>query len=424
MERIAFFDTKPYDRIYFDKLNRDFELVYFESRLRPESVKLAEGCRAVCAFVNDDIGASTVRSLADIGVEMIAMRCAGYNNVALKEAAGKLRVVRVPAYSPYAVAEHAMGMILMLNRKLHKAYIRTRDFNFSLNGLIGFDLHGKTAGVIGTGKIGRSFIDICRGFGMEVIANDPFPAEGSGIDYVSREELFRRSDIISLHCPLTEDTRYIINEHALSLMKPDTLIVNTSRGKLIDSEALLNALNEKRYTGEQHKTLRYHSDNRCRRARHAVLKLLPGNEKRFGEQYQRKRKYAHRDHRNYAVDCAHHLGMPLLRLLRACRYAVRVSLRAYLRDLRPRRAAHNKAARIQHVTRALRHRFALAGEKALVNVKRPLNEGSVGAYLPSRGKQHDVPRDNVRNREDRFLPIAQQVSLRSRNHGKPVYNAL
>ena len=173
MERIAFFDAKPYDRIYFDKLNRDFELVYFESRLRPESVKLAEGCRAVCAFVNDDIGASTVRSLADIGVEMIAMRCAGYNNVALKEATGKLRVVRVPAYSPYAVAEHAMGMILMLNRKLHKAYIRTRDFNFSLNGLIGFDLHGKTAGVIGTGKIGRSFIDICRGFGMEVIANDP-----------------------------------------------------------------------------------------------------------------------------------------------------------------------------------------------------------------------------------------------------------
>ena len=166
MERIAFFDAKPYDRIYFDKLNRDFELVYFESRLRPESVKLAEGCRAVCAFVNDDIGAATVRSLADIGVEMVAMRCAGYNNVALKEAAGKLRVVRVPAYSPYAVAEHAMGMILMLNRKLHKAYIRTRDFNFSLNGLIGFDLHGKTAGVIGTGKIGRTFIDICRGFGM------------------------------------------------------------------------------------------------------------------------------------------------------------------------------------------------------------------------------------------------------------------
>ena len=258
MERIAFFDAKPYDRIYFDKLNRDFELVYFESRLRPESVKLAEGCRAVCAFVNDDIGAATVRSLADIGVEMIAMRCAGYNNVALKEAAGKLRVVRVPAYSPYAVAEHAMGMILMLNRKLHKAYIRTRDFNFSLNGLIGFDL---------------------RGFGMEVIANDPFPAEGSGIDYVSREELFRRSDIISLHCPLTEDTRYIINEHALSLMKPDTLIVNTSRGKLIDSEALLNALNEKRIGGAaldvyEEETGLFFEDNSDRIVTDETLSLL------------------------------------------------------------------------------------------------------------------------------------------------------
>ena len=279
MERIAFFDAKPYDRIYFDKLNRDFELVYFESRLRPESVKLAEGCRAVCAFVNDDIGASTVRSLADIGVEMIAMRCAGYNNVALKEAAGKLRVVRVPAYSPYAVAEHAMGMILMLNPKLHKAYIPTRDFNFSLNGLIGFDLHGKTAGVIGTGKIGRTFIDICRGFGMEVIANDPFPAEGSGIDYVSREELFRRSDIISLHCPLTEDTRYIINEHALSLMKPDTLIVNTSRGKLIDSEALLNALNEKRIGGAaldvyEEETGLFFEDNSDRIVTDETLSLL------------------------------------------------------------------------------------------------------------------------------------------------------
>jgi len=249
MERIAFFDTKPYDRIYFDKLNRDFELVYFESRLRPESVKLAEGCRAVCAFVNDDIGASTVRSLADIGVEMIAMRCAGYNNVALKEATGKLRVVRVPAYSPYAVAEHAMGMILMLNRKLHKAYIRTRDFNFSLNGLIGFDLHGKTAGVIGTGKIGRSFIDICRGFGMEVIANDPFPAEGSGIDYVSREELFRRSDIISLHCPLTEGTHHMINKDTIAMMRDSAILVNTSRGGLIDTDALIEALRARKFGG-------------------------------------------------------------------------------------------------------------------------------------------------------------------------------
>lgn len=249
MEKIAFFDTKPYDRIWFDRLNREFEIEYFESRLRPESVRLTEGFRAVCAFVNDDIGERTVQGLAANGVELVAMRCAGYNNVALGAARGKLRVVRVPAYSPYAVAEHAMGMILMLNRKLHKAYIRTRDFNFSLNGLMGFDLHGKTAGVVGTGKIGRTFIDICRGFGMNVIANDPFPAENIGISYVSREELFRQSDIISLHCPLTEDTRYIINGQALSLMKPETLIVNTSRGKLIDSEALLAALNEKRIGG-------------------------------------------------------------------------------------------------------------------------------------------------------------------------------
>lgn len=279
MEKIAFFDTKPYDRIWFDRLNREFEIVYFESRLRPESVKLAEGCKAVCAFVNDDLGAKTVRALAENGTELIALRCAGYNNVALSEAADRLRVVRVPAYSPYAVAEHAMGMILMLDRKLHKAYIRTRDFNFSLNGLIGFDLHGKTAGVIGTGKIGRTFIDICRGFGMNVIANDPFPAKGSGIEYVSREELFRQSDIISLHCPLTEDTRYIINEQSLSLMKPDTLIVNTSRGKLIDSEALLAALNEKRIGGAaldvyEEETDLFFEDNSDRLVTDEILSLL------------------------------------------------------------------------------------------------------------------------------------------------------
>lgn len=279
MEKIAFFDTKPYDRIYFDKLNKEFEIDYFESRLRPESARLAEGCTAVCAFVNDDIGEKTVNRLADMGVKVLAMRCAGYNNVSLKAAQGRITVVRVPAYSPYAVAEHAIGMILMLNRKLHKAYIRTRDFNFSLNGLIGFDLHGKTAGVIGTGKIGRAFIDICRGFGMKVIANDPFPAENSGIDYVSREELFRKSDIISLHCPLTSDTKYIINAQALSLMKPETLIVNTSRGKLIDSEALLAALNEKRIGGAaldvyEEETDLFFEDNSDRIVTDEVLSLL------------------------------------------------------------------------------------------------------------------------------------------------------
>lgn len=279
MEKIAFFDSKPYDRAWFDKLNQDFEIQYFESRLRPESVGLAEGCRAVCAFVNDDLGESTINSLAERGVEIIAMRCAGYNNVSLEAAAGKIRVVRVPAYSPYAVAEHAMGMILMLNRKLHKAYIRTRDFNFSLNGLVGFDLHGKTAGVIGTGKIGRTFIDICRGFGMNVIASDPFPVPDYGINYVSSEQLFRESDIISLHCPLTKDTHHIINADSLAMMKPEVLLVNTSRGSLIDSEALLVALNEKRIGGAaldvyEEETDLFFKDNSTRIVTDEVLSLL------------------------------------------------------------------------------------------------------------------------------------------------------
>ena len=279
MEKIAFFDSKPYDRAWFDKLNQDFEIQYFESRLRPESVGLAEGCRAVCAFVNDDLGESTINSLAERGVEIIAMRCAGYNNVSLEAAVGKIRVVRVPAYSPYAVAEHAMGMILMLNRKLHKAYIRTRDFNFSLNGLVGFDLHGKTAGVIGTGKIGRTFIDICRGFGMNVIASDPFPVPDCGINYVSNEQLFRESDIISLHCPLTKDTHHIINSDSLAMMKPEVLLVNTSRGSLIDSEALLAALNEKRIGGAaldvyEEETGLFFKDNSTRIVTDEVLSLL------------------------------------------------------------------------------------------------------------------------------------------------------
>lgn len=249
MEKIAFFDAKPYDKEWFDKYNKNYEIEYFVGRLRPENAKLAEGCKAVCAFVNDVVNAKTIEFLAKEGVEVILMRCAGYNNVDLAAAKGKLKILRVPAYSPYAVAEHTMGLILALNRKIPRAYIRTRDFNFSLNGLTGFDLHGKTAGIIGTGKIGRVFIDICRGFGMNVIAYDLYPAENSGINYVSKEELFKNSDIISLHCPLTEQTRYIIDEAALRLMKKNALIVNTSRGHLIDSEALLDALNEKRIGG-------------------------------------------------------------------------------------------------------------------------------------------------------------------------------
>lgn len=249
MEKIAFFDAKPYDREWFDKINKKHEIIYYESRLRPESARLAEGCKAVCAFVNDVINAKTIDALAEMGVEVLLMRCAGFNNISLDAAKGKLTILRVPAYSPYAVAEHAMGMILALNRKIPRAYIRTRDFNFSLVGLTGFDLHGKTAGVIGTGKIGQAFIDICRGFGMEILAYDPHPADLDGVRYVETDELFRQSDIISLHCPLTRETRYIIDESAINLMKKSALIVNTSRGQLIDSEALLSALNDKRIGG-------------------------------------------------------------------------------------------------------------------------------------------------------------------------------
>jgi D-lactate dehydrogenase len=180
---------------------------------------------------------------------VIAMRCAGYSNVDFVRAYGKINVVRVPAYSPYAVAEHAMALLLDVNRKLHRAYNRTRDFNFSLNGLTGVDLHGKTVGVIGTGKIGRVFMDICKGFGMDVLAYDLFPASGSDIHYVPLDELLAKSDVISLHCPLTEQTRYLLNTDAFAKMKNGVFIINTSRGALIDTEALLAALNSGKVRG-------------------------------------------------------------------------------------------------------------------------------------------------------------------------------
>lgn len=250
MEKIAFFDAKPYDRESFDKANKGYDIHYFEDKLTAETATLAAGCRAVCAFVNDTIDSAVIDTLCSGGTKLLLMRCAGYNNVDLKYAAGKLTVLRVPAYSPYAVAEHTMALILLLNRKVHKSYIRTRDFNFSINGLTGFDLHGKTAGVIGTGKIGQAFIDICLGFGMKVIAFDPFPneelAKSKGFTYVSADDLFAGSDIISLHCPLTAENKHIINEESIKKMKKRVFIVNTSRGQLIDSEALLYALREKR----------------------------------------------------------------------------------------------------------------------------------------------------------------------------------
>lgn len=251
MSRICFFDTKPYDKIYFDmfKDKFGFEIDYFEPKLNADTAIMARGYEVVVAFVNDTIDAKTIDILYNEGVRLIAMRCAGYNNIDFKAAYGKIHVVRVPAYSPYAVAEHAMALLLTLNRKIHRAYNRTKEHNFSLNGLTGFDLYGKTIGVIGTGKIGRVFIDICKGFGMKVLAYDPYPVKDAGIHYVDLDELCRESDIISLHCPLTKETKHMIKKETIQQMKKGIYIINTSRGALIDSEALLNAIKEEQVGG-------------------------------------------------------------------------------------------------------------------------------------------------------------------------------
>ena len=244
MIKVAFFDAKAYDKPSFDRYGslQDVRFKYLETKLNEDTVDLARGCDAVCVFVNDTVNAAVIDRLYEYGVRLIALRSAGYNNVDLQAAFGKIHVVHVPAYSPYAVAEHAIALLLTSVRRIHKAYNRTREFNFSLNGLTGFDFHGKTVGVVGTGKIGRIFIDICRGFGMNVIAYDRFPAKDSGITYVSLEELLEQSDIISLHCPLTDGTRHMINAEAIGKMKKGVVIVNTSRGALIDAEALLEGI--------------------------------------------------------------------------------------------------------------------------------------------------------------------------------------
>lgn len=240
--KVAFFDAKPYDRAAFDPAitGTELQIKYLETKLNEDTVELAHGCQAVCVFVNDTVNAAVIDRLVDLGAKTIALRCAGYNNVDIAHAKGRIRVVRVPAYSPYAVAEHTMALLLTSVRRIHKAYIRSKDFNFSLNGLTGFDLHGKTVGVIGTGRIGRTFINICKGFGMRVLAYDKFPTPG--IDYVSLDELFAQSDIISLHCPLTEDTYHIMDESALKKCKEGVVLLNTSRGALVDAEALLAAI--------------------------------------------------------------------------------------------------------------------------------------------------------------------------------------
>lgn len=250
--KIAFFDTKPYDRASFDEVNQryHFEIVYHKGQLNRNNVLLTKGMDAVCIFVHDSADAGIVREMADNGVKLLALRAAGYNNVDLAACEGKIKVVRVPAYSPYAVAEHAVALMLSLNRKIHRAYWRTRDGNFSLHGLMGFDMNGKTAGIIGTGKIAKKLIRILKGFGMNILAYDVYPdehfAQEAGFTYVSLEELYRQSDIISLHCPLTEQTRNMINEESIALMKEQVMLINTSRGQLIHTNALIEGLKSKK----------------------------------------------------------------------------------------------------------------------------------------------------------------------------------
>lgn len=250
--KIAFFDAKAYDKPSFEKYGRDYGIVFkfFETRLNEDTVELARGFDGICVFVNDDVNATVIDRLSEMNVSIIALRCAGFNNVDVKHARGKIYVFRVPAYSPYAVAEHAIALLLTSIRRIHKAYIRSRDFNFSLSGLTGFDLHGKTVGVVGTGKIGRVFIDICRGFGMNVLAYDKFPAHdldnGDTIKYAQLDELFAESDIISLHCPLTEETHHMIDENAIEKCKKGVVIINTSRGALVDAQALLDGIKSRK----------------------------------------------------------------------------------------------------------------------------------------------------------------------------------
>lgn len=243
--KVAVFSTKPYDQKFLTEANlkHNFNFTFHETRLSAKTAKLAEDHEAVCAFVNDELGADTLNLLQGFGVKMIAMRCAGFNNLDLETMRSLgISAARVPAYSPYAVAEHTFGLILTLNRKLHRGYNRVREMNFALDGLLGFDLRGRTVGVVGTGKIGQVVAEIATGFGCEVLAYDPYPTEQCRAAYVDLDELLGRSDIVSLHCPLTPDTHHLINEKSLTRMKPESMLINTSRGALIDTLAVIEAL--------------------------------------------------------------------------------------------------------------------------------------------------------------------------------------
>ncbi len=246
--KITFFSAQPYDKLFFNDQNKSFgfELEYFETHLGPHIINAIDKSDAICVFVNDKVNAEVIGALASKGVKVIALRCAGFNNVDLEAAkANGIKICRVPAYSPQAVAEHAVAMLLTLNRKTHKAYNRVREQNFSLNGLLGFDVYGKTVGVIGTGNIGTAFCKIMLGFGCKVIAFDVAPNPELvkiGVNYLPTEELFRNADILSLHCPLNEGTRHLINKQTISVMKKGVMLINTSRGGLINTKDVIDAL--------------------------------------------------------------------------------------------------------------------------------------------------------------------------------------
>lgn len=249
--RIAFYGTKPYDRIWFEPLGKEygFDIHFIELPCNKDTVFLAKGHDAICIFVNDYVDAAMIDELYEMRVKAILLRSAGFNHVDVKAAEDKLVVLRVPSYSPEAVAEFAMAMLLTLNRHTHKAYNRTREFNMSLNGLMGMDLNHKIAGVVGTGKIGQAMIQIFNGFQMHVIAYDPYPNKNLDVEYVSLEELMKKSDVISLHCPLTADTRHLVNRDTIAMMKEGVFLINTSRGSLIETESLIQGLLQKKFGG-------------------------------------------------------------------------------------------------------------------------------------------------------------------------------
>ena len=249
--KIAFYGTKPYDKTWFEPLGKEygFDIHFIELPCNHDTIALAKGHDAVCIFVNDKMDAQMIDCLCEMGVKAILLRSAGFNHVDIQAAKGRIDVLRVPSYSPEAVAEFALAMILTVNRRTHKAYNRTRDFNMSLNGLMGTDLNHKVAGIIGTGKIGQAMIRICQGLQMRILAYDPYPDKSLKVDYVELPELFEKADVISLHCPLTDQTSHIINKESIEKMKNGVYLVNTSRGALIDTEALIEGLLNKKFGG-------------------------------------------------------------------------------------------------------------------------------------------------------------------------------